>query len=163
MSPRTSAARCSPITLQNKVYETDAQGKVVWEQAVTGVWAVKGLPNGHRLISSYTDKFLVEYDAIGKEIWRFDDLPNKPYSVQRLPNGNTLVPIYGNEILEIRPGQIFRPPHSSSRNRQMGGATRKRPHSRRASILAGGSPSWTTKAKSSGNWAAWEIPTPWNA
>jgi HEAT repeat protein len=92
---------------QNKVYETDAQGKVVWEQEVSGVWAVKGLPNGHRLISSYTAKFLVEYDASGKEIWKFEDLPNKPYSVQRLPNGNTLVPVYGNEILEIRPDKSF--------------------------------------------------------
>jgi hypothetical protein len=71
------------------------------------VWAVKGLPNGHRLISSYTAKFLVEYDASGKEIWKFEDLPNKPYSVQRLPNGNTLVPVYGNEILEIRPDKSF--------------------------------------------------------
>lgn len=92
---------------QKKVYETNAQGKVVWEQEVSGVWAVEGLPNGHRLVASYTSRFLVEYDANGKEVWRFDNLPNKPYSVQRLPNGNTLVPIYGNEILEIRPDKKF--------------------------------------------------------
>ena len=73
----------------------------------TGVWAVKGLSNGHRLVASYTSKFIVEYDGAGKEVWRFDNLPNKPYSVQRLPNGNTLVPIYGNELLEIRPDKTF--------------------------------------------------------
>jgi hypothetical protein len=92
---------------QKRVYELDSEGKVVWEQEVSGVWAVQGLPNGHRLVASYTARFLVEYDASGKEVWRIDDLPNKPYSVQRLPNGNTLVPIYGNEILEIRPDKKF--------------------------------------------------------
>ncbi len=94
-------------SVRNKVYETNAQGKVTWEQTVTGVWAVEGLPNGHRLISSYSKKFLVEYDAKGKEVWRVENLPGKPYSVQRLPNGNTLVPIYGSDILEIRPDKTI--------------------------------------------------------
>ena len=92
---------------QRKVYELDADGNVVWEQDVAGVWTVRGLENGHRLVASYTGKFLVEYNNSGKEVWRFDDLPDKPYSIQRLPNGNTLVPIYGNELLEIRPDKTF--------------------------------------------------------
>ncbi len=88
---------------QREVIELDHQHNVIWRAEVNGAWGCQGLSNGHRLIASYTGKFLVEFDAAGEEVWRFDELPDKPYSVQRLPNGNTLVPCYGGQLLEIRP------------------------------------------------------------
>lgn len=88
---------------QKKVVEYDEEHKEVWSVPLNGAWACQGLPNGHRLMASYTDSVLLEYDATGEKVWEFKDLPGKPYSVQRLENGNTLVPCYNSEIVEIRP------------------------------------------------------------
>jgi outer membrane protein assembly factor BamB len=88
---------------QQEIIELDAQGEIVWRAELPGVWACRGLPNGHRLVASYTGKMLVEYDATGEVVWKCVELPDKPYDVQRLPNGNTLVPCYNGEIVEVRP------------------------------------------------------------
>ena len=71
-------------------FDTDAQasGKPA---AGTQPWACQGLANGHRLVGSYHDKSIVEYDARGPEVWRYAGLPGGPTSVERLENGNTLV------------------------------------------------------------------------
>jgi outer membrane protein assembly factor BamB len=88
---------------KREIVELDQNREVVWRETLTGVWGCQGLPNGHRLAASYTGKAVVEYDASGKVVWQYTDLPDKPYGVQRLPNGNTLVPCYDNELIEIRP------------------------------------------------------------
>ena len=81
----------------------DSSGvKPTWQYSVPNPWACQGLPNGHRLIASYNGRFIVEYDADGKEVWRKDGLPGSPFSVQRLENGNTLLACSdGQKVVEI--------------------------------------------------------------
>ena len=51
-----------------QVYEVDRQGRVVWEASGgQHPWGVEGLPNGHRLVASYSDWAVIEYDATGEE------------------------------------------------------------------------------------------------
>jgi len=90
-----------PSTLR----EFDASGKVLFEQ--TGfkyIAGCRGLPNGHRLACEFSGKYVVEYDARGKEVWRAASLPSKPNSVSRLENGNTLVTMVGpDQVAELNP------------------------------------------------------------
>lgn len=75
------------------VRELDAKGNVVWTSPrVPGAWGVQGLPNGHRLVTSFQARYAVEFDREGAEVWRSEGrLPLYPTSIERLPNGNTLV------------------------------------------------------------------------
>ena len=86
-----------------KVVELDANHKEVWSTELVGAWGCQGLANGHRLVTSYSQRFLIEYDLAGKEVWRKDQLPGLPYSVERLDNGNTLVTCSNNQVLEYAP------------------------------------------------------------
>lgn len=93
---------------QSLLVEFDLTGKKLWEKSVgTQPWACQGLPNGHRLVGSYQEKSIVEYDDRGEEFWRYSGLPGGPTSVQRLENGNTLVACTeeGETILEIDPAK----------------------------------------------------------
>jgi len=76
----------------NKIFELDAAHNVVWELA-TGPhpWGCFGMPNGHRLIATYGDRVVTEYDASGKVVWKTNPLPGGPMSVERLDNDNTLI------------------------------------------------------------------------
>lgn len=77
---------------QNSLHEVDEKGKEVWSKTgVSRPYACQGLENGHRLVTSYGSKSVHEFDEAGKEVWKKDDLPGYPFSVQRLPNGNTLI------------------------------------------------------------------------
>jgi HEAT repeat protein len=58
-----------PMYQQNKVIETDDQGKILWEATVTQPNAVVKLPNGHVLATSYIGNKAVELDREGKEVW----------------------------------------------------------------------------------------------
>jgi hypothetical protein len=73
--------------------ELDARGNVLWSSPrIPGAWGCQGLANGHRLVCSFQQRYVVEYDENNKEIWRSDGkLPFYPTTVQRLYNGNTLV------------------------------------------------------------------------
>jgi outer membrane protein assembly factor BamB len=75
------------------VRELNREGDVVWTSPrVPGAWGCQGLPNGHRLVTSFQARYAVEYDRDGNEVWRNEGrLPLYPTSVERLPNGNTLV------------------------------------------------------------------------
>ncbi len=89
---------------RNLLFELDATGRQVWAVPVTRPYGCHALPNGHRLVASYSGRFVAEFDETGKEIWRADNLPTSPYSVQRLENGNTLVACYtSRKVIEIRP------------------------------------------------------------
>ena len=89
---------------KSKVYELDAHGDVIWEARVPYAWGCVGLPSGHRVVASYSGKYIAEFDADGKEIWRSQSLPGAPFSVQRLENGNTLVPCSDSgKVVEISP------------------------------------------------------------
>lgn len=81
----------------------DRTGKIVWEAHVANPWGCRGLPNGHRLIASYSGRMIIEYDREGKQVWTKTDLPPSPFKVRRLENGNVLVACSDSgELLEIR-------------------------------------------------------------
>lgn len=92
---------------QNLLIEFDLAGKKVWEKSVgQQPWACVGLPNGHRLVGSFNERTVVEYDDRGEEIWRVGELPGGPTSIQRLENGNTLIACTeGSQIVEIDPAK----------------------------------------------------------
>jgi outer membrane protein assembly factor BamB len=81
----------------NVVEEYDESGRLTHRLAVKGPFAVQGLPNGHRLIASGTERAVIDYDESWKEVGRISTAKyGMPYSVQRLENGNTLVACYGS-------------------------------------------------------------------
>ncbi len=92
-----------------RAIELGPGGVVKWTSPpVRGALACEGLPNGHRLISSSSERAVYEFDAAGKPVWKTQAaLSIVPRIVQRLENGNTLVAgeIQGNpkrsKILEI--------------------------------------------------------------
>ncbi|MFN4259148.1 MAG: HEAT repeat domain-containing protein [Gemmataceae bacterium] len=92
-----------PVALENRrglilvtnlhkhyILELNEQGNVVWQRNFQGAWCCEGLPNGHRLLGS-NDGLVVEWDEMGKEVWRLPKLRGSVRSVRRLRNGNTLV------------------------------------------------------------------------
>jgi outer membrane protein assembly factor BamB len=88
----------------NRLIELDDSGRAVWQQEVANPWGCQGLPNGHRLVASYSGRAVYEYNADGRLVWEKDELPSSPQSVERLDNGNTLVCCYAaNKVLEIAP------------------------------------------------------------
>lgn len=91
------------VQSENRVFELDSSGKVVWEQKnFIHPWACQGMRNGHRLVGSYSTRMVQEFDASGKVVWQKTGLPGGVTSVQRLDNGNTLVACTdSNQILEI--------------------------------------------------------------
>lgn len=90
---------------QNKLIEYDVGGQKLWERQVPPQpWACRGLPNGHRLAASYSERLIVEYDRNGTEVWKTADLPGGPTGIERLENGNTLVACTeGSQVVEIDP------------------------------------------------------------
>ena len=93
---------------KNMLMDLDANGKVLWTTPVTSPYGCDVLPNGHRVVASYSGRFVAEYDAAGKEIWKKTGLPTSPYSVRWLSNGNKLVACYtSKKVLEIRPDKTI--------------------------------------------------------
>jgi hypothetical protein len=90
---------------KNLLIEFDEEGVPRWEQPVgQQPWACLGLPSGHRLVGSYNDRTVVEFDDSGKEIWRVTALPGGPTSIERLEDGNTLIACTdAEEVVEVGP------------------------------------------------------------
>jgi hypothetical protein len=90
---------------QQKLIEYDLAGVKTWEKQVgQAPWGCYGMANGHRLVTSYQDRSVIEFDEEGTEVWRANDLPAGPMSVQRLENGNTLVACPdGMQVVEVAP------------------------------------------------------------
>jgi outer membrane protein assembly factor BamB len=85
-----------------QVYEVDASGSQTWSINVQNPWGVLGLSNGHRLVSSYTQRNVVEYDDKGEKVWEQTNLPSAPFSIERLENGNTLIACSNsNRVVEV--------------------------------------------------------------
>ncbi len=62
--------------------------------AITGfkyLWGCWGTPQGHRLVVDTELQKVFELDSTGSVIWKREQLPGYPTSVQRLENGNTLL------------------------------------------------------------------------
>ncbi len=91
----SSSSRC-------QVIELDASGKQTWSVPNPYPGACIGTPNGHRIISSYRSRTIDEYDAAGKKIWTLSGVSGTVTSLQRLPNGNTLV-CFSNQVREYSP------------------------------------------------------------
>jgi outer membrane protein assembly factor BamB len=88
---------------QGRVYVIDQEGKEILnlESQLSGPWGAEFLPDGHYLVNYYGSAAAVEYDARGKELWRFQPGNlNSTWCAQRLPNGNTLV-THGQTALEV--------------------------------------------------------------
>lgn len=76
----------------NRVVELDAAGRPKSSHPVARhPWGCQGLPNGHRLVASYDERRVTEYDAKWNVVWARVGLPGGPTSVERLENGNTLI------------------------------------------------------------------------
>ncbi|MDX1944383.1 MAG: HEAT repeat domain-containing protein [Pirellulaceae bacterium] len=92
---------------QHLLIEFDTAGRKTWQRNVGNQpWACLGLASGNRLVGSYADRTIVEYDDQGEEVWRAEGLPGGPTSIQRLENGNTLVACTeGSQVVEIDPAR----------------------------------------------------------
>ena len=90
---------------RKEVVELDERGEETWKmEKLNGPWDCDGTPEGHRVVCFYTQQAISEYNQDGEEIWSIKDIPGRPFSVQRLTNGNTLVSCYNTgKIIEYRP------------------------------------------------------------
>jgi hypothetical protein len=100
------------IPERNLVIEVDDQGRETFRAEAKQAFACDLLANGHRLVAD--GNTLVEYDAVGRQVWSLPDLPQVPMSVRRLDNGNTLVAMDGlpnlGQVVEYDPdgGEVWR-------------------------------------------------------
>ena len=61
-----------PQQWNNKIFEYDPDGKLVWEGTIHQPMAVSRLPNGHTLVSSQMWPYKVfEMDKAGKVVWEY--------------------------------------------------------------------------------------------
>ena len=84
-----------------KAVEVDMNGKELWSVKQNSAWNVQGLPNGHRLVTSYSGRVVIEYDRDGQEVWKLDRTPGELMGLHRLDNGNTLVGC-GTKVVEYQ-------------------------------------------------------------
>lgn len=76
---------------KGKVWEVGPDGKTRWEVAdVQGPIDARVLPGNRVLVAEYYGRKVTERDFTGKVHWSYD-VPNRPISVHRLPNSNTLI------------------------------------------------------------------------
>ncbi len=81
-------------------------GKILWQVTNDRGLDVQALPNGHVIFTNDAKSKVVEIDGRQQEVWTAGPAEGlrKPYSVQRLENGNTLVgDADGARILELSP------------------------------------------------------------
>jgi len=80
--------------LKDRVLEVSPAKKVVWEvgamNLANNVHDAHRLPDGNTLIALWGQGSVIEVDREGKVVWKVTQL-RSPSSVQRLPNGHTLV------------------------------------------------------------------------
>lgn len=62
------------------------------------------LPEGRVLVAEYYNRRVTERDRDGKVVWESQKFDSNPVSVQRLPNGNTLVATL-QELFEVTPAK----------------------------------------------------------
>jgi hypothetical protein len=114
--PLTRGRIVVAVFAERLVREIDvATGRTVFEgRGFTYPWGCHATAEGHRLAVDYSQSFVVEYDAQGKECWR-QRVPGNPTSVERLPGGRTLLALAepgvvveldrsGKVVWEVRPG-----------------------------------------------------------
>jgi hypothetical protein len=85
----------------SRVLEVDRRGKIRWQfNNVNFPVDVHVLGGNRVLISEHNGFRITERDFSGNVIWEKNELPAKPYNVQRLANGNTFVAM-ANNLMEF--------------------------------------------------------------
>jgi hypothetical protein len=92
------------LTTAGRYVRLDAAGKELKSFNAGQILSIGGhfevLPSGRVIVPQYSQNRVVEFDPEGKQIWSAD--VQQPTSVQRLPNGNTLVASrYGRYVVEL--------------------------------------------------------------
>jgi PQQ-like domain len=82
----------------SRIYETDSINQIRWQIKITNPIDAQWLPGGRLLIGDSRDSVLYEMDLRGNIGWKHAGIA--PTSIQRLPNGNTIVSTY-QSIIEI--------------------------------------------------------------
>ncbi len=54
---------------ENRVWELDAEGKVLWQAATPGIISATRLRNGHTLVAGNAQSSVIELDRAGKVVW----------------------------------------------------------------------------------------------
>lgn len=87
----------------NALREIDADGNTIFEkEGFTYAWGCHATSDGMRVFCDYSGKYLIEYDAEGKEVWRKNDLPGPPSDCRRLDDGRVLLSLSdSNKVIEI--------------------------------------------------------------
>ncbi|HEX6810259.1 MAG TPA: PQQ-binding-like beta-propeller repeat protein [Planctomycetota bacterium] len=94
---------------QHKVVELDADGNEVWSfDELKNPYDADRLLDGNTLISDGGGQRIIEVDPAGSVVWEFKHPPcNGCFDVDRLPNGNTLMALYPDVVLEVdRTGEV---------------------------------------------------------
>jgi hypothetical protein len=101
------------LIVAGKVQEISPDKKVVWElgaPTIRDAESAQRLPNGHTVVADNKQMAVIEVDAAGKVVWRYD-VANKNKrpdptmrQMRRLPNGNTLIcTSTEDEVIEVAP------------------------------------------------------------
>jgi len=99
------------VAAEGLVIEYDAAGREVWRQdSIPAPTACAITREGHRLVLIQGGRQIVEYDSNGEQVWQSGVLPYAASSVERLPDGNTLLACPQRDVLlEIAPdGHLVR-------------------------------------------------------
>ena len=99
-------------TGNKRLIELDETDTIVWEYHSPGAWdcrAAERLANGNTLVAeidyyNYANRGrVIEIEPDGTVVWEISGL-NLPMDVERLANGNTLIPCqHGNRVIEVAP------------------------------------------------------------
>ncbi len=56
---------------ENRLWEVDAEGKLLWQAPVPGIVTATRLPNGHVLVATGSNQLVTELDRAGKSVWEY--------------------------------------------------------------------------------------------
>ncbi len=87
----------------SRIYETNAAGQVRFEVKIRNPIDAQWLPGGRLLVGDSRDSLIYEMDTRGNIGWKHAGIA--PTSIQRLPNGNTVVSTYQSIIEFTREGK----------------------------------------------------------
>lgn len=82
----------------SRIYEINAAGQIRFQVKIRNPIDAQWLPDGRLLVGDSRDSLIYEMDTLGHIGWKHSGVA--PTSLQRLPNGNTVVSTY-QSILEI--------------------------------------------------------------
>jgi hypothetical protein len=87
----------------SRIYEINNTNQVRWQIKITNPIDAQWLPGGRLLVGDSRDSLIYEMDTRGNKGWKHTGIA--PTSIQRLPNGNTVVSTYQSIIEFTREGK----------------------------------------------------------